>query len=125
MHAPDGPHPLWDVHRLQLCLALERRRPEWYGRRHPSEPAAVAGDGVEFESQPGAKPGVLIIPSQPHYMRKLFIAALLLITAASCKKEGEVLTANENASFSASLKASSDSVTLAPANDSDTVLTLS
>jgi starch-binding outer membrane protein SusE/F len=55
-------------------------------------------------------------------MRKLLIAALFLITAASCKKEGEMLTANENASFSASLKASLDSVTLAPANDSDTVV---
>jgi hypothetical protein len=57
-------------------------------------------------------------------MRKLFIAALFLLTAASCKKEGQVFTANENASFSASLKASSDSATLAPANDSDTVVTL-
>jgi hypothetical protein len=57
-------------------------------------------------------------------MRKLFIAALFLLTAASCKKEGETLTANESSSFSASLKASTDSVTLAPANDSDTVVTL-
>ena len=57
-------------------------------------------------------------------MRKLFIAALILLTAASCKKEGEIITANENTSFSASLKASADSVTLAPANDSDTVVTL-
>jgi hypothetical protein len=55
-------------------------------------------------------------------MRKLFIAALFLITAASCKKEGEMLIANESTSFSASLKASTDSVVLAPANDSDTVL---
>jgi starch-binding outer membrane protein SusE/F len=54
-------------------------------------------------------------------MRKLLIA-LFLISAASCKKEGEVLTANGNASFSASLQASLDSVTLAPANDSDTVV---
>jgi hypothetical protein len=57
-------------------------------------------------------------------MRKLFIAALFLLTIASCKKEGEKLTANENASFSTSLKASTDSVTLAPANDGDTVVTL-
>lgn len=56
-------------------------------------------------------------------MRKLFIAAFLLITAVSCKKEGEMLRANESTSFSASLTTSTDSVVLAPANDSDTVVT--
>ena len=57
-------------------------------------------------------------------MRKLFIGAILLLAAASCKKQGEMLTVNENANFSASLQASVDSVTLAPANNNDTVLTL-
>ena len=57
-------------------------------------------------------------------MRKLIFGAILLLAAASCKKQGEVLTVNENASFSASLKATSDSVTLVPANDNDTVLTV-
>lgn len=46
-----------------------------------------------------------------------------MITAASCKKEGEMLSANENASFSTALRASTDSVVLVPGNDSDTVLT--
>ena len=57
-------------------------------------------------------------------MRKILIGAVLLLAAASCKKQGVMQTVNENASFSASLKASADSVTLAPANDNDTVLTL-
>jgi hypothetical protein len=58
-------------------------------------------------------------------MRKLLIALFLFTAAAaSCKKEGEIVTANESTSFSTSLKASVDSVTLAPANDSDTVVTL-
>lgn len=55
-------------------------------------------------------------------MRKIIIAALFLVIAAACKKQGEMLTANSNAAFSASLKASTDSATLAPANDADTVL---
>src|ERR1700722_13529879 len=49
-------------------------------------------------------------------------AITCLLGAASCKKTGEFLTVNESASFSASLTASVDSVTLAPANDSATVL---
>jgi hypothetical protein len=57
-------------------------------------------------------------------MRKLFIGVILLLAAASCKKQGVMLTVNENASFSASLKASADSVTLTPANNNDTVLTV-
>jgi hypothetical protein len=57
-------------------------------------------------------------------MRKLFIGAILLLAVASCKKQGEMLTVNENANFSAGLQASADSVTLAPANDSSNVLTL-
>ena len=48
---------------------------------------------------------------------------LLAAGRRSCKKTGELLTVNESASFSASLQASVDSVTLAPANDSATVLT--
>jgi hypothetical protein len=56
-------------------------------------------------------------------MRKLFIGAFLLLAAASCKKEGEILHVNENSSFTASLQVSTDSVTLSPANDNDSVLT--
>jgi hypothetical protein len=56
-------------------------------------------------------------------MRTLYIGAILLLAAVSCKKQGDMLTVNENATFSASLTASSDSVTLAPANNNDTVLT--
>src|SRR5580698_6041481 len=53
----------------------------------------------------------------------LTMAIAWLLGAASCKKTGEFLTVNESAAFSASLTASVDSVTLAPANDSATVLT--
>ena len=53
----------------------------------------------------------------------LLMATSWLLGAASCKKTGEFLTVNESASFSASLQASVDSVTLAPANDSANVLT--
>ena len=53
----------------------------------------------------------------------LLIATCWLLGTASCKKTGELLTVNESASFSASLQASVDSVTLAPANDSANVLT--
>lgn len=56
-------------------------------------------------------------------MRKLFIGVVLLITGASCKKEGEILHVNEKNSFTASLQVSTDSVTLSPANDNDSVLT--
>jgi hypothetical protein len=56
-------------------------------------------------------------------MRKLFIGAFLLLTAASCKKAGEILQLNEKNSFTASLQVSTDSVTLSPANDNDSVLT--
>ena len=58
-------------------------------------------------------------------MRKLLnlIGAVLLLSAVSCKKDGPMFTVNENTAFSASLKASVDSITLAPANDNDSVLT--
>ena len=56
-------------------------------------------------------------------MRKILIGVVFLLAAISCKKEGSILVANENAAFSASLKASVDSVTLTPANDSDSVVT--
>lgn len=51
--------------------------------------------------------------------------AALLLAATACKKEGPQLTLNSNTSFSAGIKASADSVGLAPANDNDSVLTLS
>jgi hypothetical protein len=57
-------------------------------------------------------------------MRNLFIGVFLILAVVSCKKEGEMPTVNENAAFSATLQASSDSVVLAPANNNDTVLTL-
>src|ERR1700761_1422385 len=59
-------------------------------------------------------------------MRKIlfFLTSALVLGAVSCKKTGDMLQGNEGATFSASLKASSDSVTLTPATDSDTVLTL-
>jgi hypothetical protein len=50
-------------------------------------------------------------------------SALLLLSAAACKKEGALLTVNQNTAFPSSLKASSANVTLAPANDNDSVLT--
>jgi hypothetical protein len=53
----------------------------------------------------------------------LLMATYWLLGAESCKKTGEFLTVNESASFSTSITASVDSVTLAPANDSSTVLT--
>ena len=60
-------------------------------------------------------------------MRKLFkyIPFFLLpaLATVSCKKDGANLLVNDKAVFSASLKASTDSVGLAPANDADTVLT--
>jgi hypothetical protein len=53
------------------------------------------------------------------------LGAALILTVLSCKKEGPQLTLNTNNAFSSSLKASADSVGLAPANDNDSVLTLS
>lgn len=53
------------------------------------------------------------------------ILVLLFLLAAACKKEGPQLTLNTNGSFTAALKASADSVTLAPANDNDSVLSFS
>lgn len=50
-------------------------------------------------------------------------ALLPLLAALSCKKDGAKLLVNDKASFSASLKASADSVGLSPSNDADTVLT--
>lgn len=41
----------------------------------------------------------------------------------ACKKDGAQLSLNSKASFAGSLKASSDSVGLSPANDNDTVIT--
>ncbi|HXB05897.1 MAG TPA: SusE domain-containing protein [Puia sp.] len=60
-------------------------------------------------------------------MRILFniLGAALILTAAACKKEGPQLTLNTGNAFSSALKTSADSVTLAPANDNDSVLTLS
>jgi hypothetical protein len=59
-------------------------------------------------------------------MRKLiyFFCVVLVLGAVSCKKDGPMFTVNENTAFSASLKASVDSITLAPTNDNDSVLTL-
>jgi starch-binding outer membrane protein SusE/F len=58
-------------------------------------------------------------------MRKLiyFFGVVMVLGAVSCKKDGLMFTVNENTAFSASLKASVDSITLAPANDNDSVLT--
>jgi len=60
-------------------------------------------------------------------MRKLLYlgSALLVLLTFSCKKEGALLTVNPNTSFTATVKASADSVGLAPANDNDSVLTIS
>ena len=60
-------------------------------------------------------------------MRNLFYIGLPLLTILtfSCKKEGATLTVNPNTSFTAAMKASANSVTLAPANDNDSVLTIS
>jgi hypothetical protein len=55
-------------------------------------------------------------------MRKIIFGVFFLLAAVSCKKEGARLTVNSQTSFSASLKASRDSVTLMPANDSDSVI---
>jgi starch-binding outer membrane protein SusE/F len=57
-------------------------------------------------------------------MRKLFIGVFFLLAAVSCKKEGALLIVNENTSFTGSIKASVDSVVLMPANDSDSVVTI-
>ena len=57
-------------------------------------------------------------------MRKLFIGVFFLLAAVSCKKDGALLIVNENTSFSASITASVDSVVLMPANDSDSVVTV-
>jgi starch-binding outer membrane protein SusE/F len=57
-------------------------------------------------------------------MRKLFIGVFFLLAAVSCKKEGALLIVNENTSFTSSIKASVDSVVLMPANDSDSVVTI-
>lgn len=58
-------------------------------------------------------------------MRKIsFLFSLLVLGAAACKKTGEMPLVDETATFSASLKASTDSVTLSTSNNSDTVLTL-
>ncbi len=57
-------------------------------------------------------------------MRKILYLVLVL-AAFSCKKEGARLSLNENTSFTSSLKASLDSVGLAPANDNDSILTIS
>jgi starch-binding outer membrane protein SusE/F len=58
-------------------------------------------------------------------MRKLiyFFNVVVVLCVVSCKKDGTMFTVNENTAFSASLKASVDSITLAPANDNDSVLT--
>jgi hypothetical protein len=60
-------------------------------------------------------------------MYKIFQLAsflcVLLLAASSCRKEGANLQVDEQATFTAALHASADSVTLSPANDNDTVLT--
>ena len=57
-------------------------------------------------------------------MRNLLYISLLLLVF-SCKKQGAMLTVNPNTAFSASIQANTDSVGLAPANDNDSVLTIS
>jgi starch-binding outer membrane protein SusE/F len=57
-------------------------------------------------------------------MRKIFIGVFFLLAAVSCKKEGALLIVNENTSFTGAIKASVDSVVLMPANDSDSVVTI-
>ena len=54
----------------------------------------------------------------------IFFLLAPLLVAVSCKKDGPKLLLDSNTSFSAALKASSDNVGLTPANDNDTVLTL-
>jgi hypothetical protein len=56
-------------------------------------------------------------------MRTILYFAVFLLAAASCKKTGPMLKVGGGAAFSATLKASTDSVTLSPANDADSVLT--
>lgn len=61
-------------------------------------------------------------------MRKLLIYTLLagaILAITSCKKDGAKLILNENTAFNGSLKASTDSVVLAPSNDDDSVITFS
>src|SRR5258708_15863773 len=53
------------------------------------------------------------------------LTAVLILSVPACKKEGPQLRLNGNNAFSSGLKASADSVGLAPANDNDSVLTLS
>ncbi len=57
-------------------------------------------------------------------MHKL-LYSLLVLAAFSCKKEGAKLSLNQNTAFTSTVKASTDSVGLAPANDNDSVLTIS
>lgn len=54
-----------------------------------------------------------------------FFLLLPVLATVSCKKDGAKLILNENTSFSGSLKASADNITLAPANDNDTVVVFS
>ncbi len=56
-------------------------------------------------------------------MRKL-LYSFLVLAAFSCKKEGAKLSLNQKTAFTSTVKASLDSVGLAPANDNDSVLTL-
>lgn len=59
-------------------------------------------------------------------MRKLLYigCSLILLAAAACKKTGALDHVNSNTSFTAAIKSSTDSVGLAPANDDDSVLTI-
>lgn len=53
------------------------------------------------------------------------LATVLLLAAAACKKDGPQLTLSTPNAFSSPLKASADSVGLAPVNDNDSVLRFS
>jgi hypothetical protein len=66
----------------------------------------------------------LIKTIQITIMRNLLYIFLLLLVF-SCKKQGAMLTVNPNTSFSSSVKTNTDSIGLAPANDNDSVLTVS
>jgi hypothetical protein len=58
-------------------------------------------------------------------MRKLFyIGCVVTFMLTACKKTGEIDHLNPNTAFTASIKANMDSIGLAPANDNDSVLTI-